>query len=583
MTNPAHAGNSLPSTTARFAGAFQTNDANGANCVNPNNLSNSCTCPGSTEPAYRLRILNDSSGANIVTGGNFQVCSVGQTGTTSEFFGAYQTDDPVPGGLTCRVKNGVTGACSCPAGSTDLAYRGLADTSTGSLVGTNIHICTKITGTPTYYGGAYQIKDSGVCTHANPDTGACSCPANFEPQKIRSMLAVGGGADAASTINICVPKRKNVTICPGVSADPTGNVAASDALQACVNATPAGGTLAIPAGTYLVNNKIEINKPMSLRTATVSDSEIQCGKSVPCATLLASSNFSGINGMLYVPHFGGVYIDHIAIDGNRFARLASDNARRCVDPNTFGGTLYGYNAQVMNCPGCKFTNSYSARALCGTGMEWNGDSATINNNLFVSNGDHETRLLWADGLTIHNANDSVIVNNTIVDSTDVGLMMGRLERSYVKSNMILQQRARTYAAFMISSFNSPNLGVYTNADMSFNYIGCEPGKCFYAVNLGGHAWKGDEPYIEGGTFANNTIVGGVIGLNVEGAGGGKPLITIYGNTITANQPDGVTTRCHPSSATPTVFSTRYNLGPDSMVTGTQVPTSRQETHNCIGD
>lgn len=577
----AHAANSLPATTAQFAGAFETSDSATSNCVNPNKLSNSCTCPGVSAPASTFRLLTDQYIPGTASGGNFQMCSTGSA--PNEFSGAYQADDPVPGGLACRVKNQRTGACSCPAGTYDLAYRALADTATGAILGTNLHICTTITASPTYYGGAYQINDDKTCTHANPDTGVCSCPANFEPQPIRTILAVGG-ANSGSTINLCVPARKVVTICPGHTADPTGNIPATDAIQACIYATPTNGTLNLPAGTYLVTKAIQIDRAMTLRTAGVSNTDPQCGKSTPCATLLADANFAGINGMLYIPFSNNVNVDHIAVDGNRWARLNSQNAKNCSTASVGGfvGSLYGYNAQVINCTNCSLTNSYSARALCGTAMEWNGTSAKIDNNTFLSNGQHEKALMWADGLTIHDASDSVITNNTIIDSSDVGLILGKLVRSYVKSNMVLQQRAKTFAAFMISSFGSPALGDFTGADLSSNYISCNPGTCFYAVNLGGHAWNGAEAYIGGGTFANNTIIGGVIGLNVDGVGVGKPLTTISGNSITSNQPDNVLTPCATGSPT-SIRSTRYNLSPDSKVAGTQVATANQVTHTCVGD
>ena len=58
------------------------------------------------------------------------------------FGGLYQQDDDAPGGQGCRAPNAATGTCSCPPGTSLLtSWRVLVDTVTGSYIGSHIGVC----------------------------------------------------------------------------------------------------------------------------------------------------------------------------------------------------------------------------------------------------------------------------------------------------------------------------------------------------------------------------------------------------------------------------------------------------------
>jgi len=575
----ATASNSLPPTQAAFGAAYEITDATtGNSCYNKNTLTNSCACPGGTPAAADLRVINDSGGAGTQRGGHFMVCSSGAPSGSSEFYGTYQQDDAVAGGLGCRRGNAITGACSCPAGTVDVSHRTLADSSAG-IIGSNIHVCTKVTSAPVSFGGSYEITDGNVCKSSNPMTGACSCPATFTKEMIRTQVDVTGGFTGA-TITMCVPPMQWVTICPGNTADPTGKTDVSAQINNCINATPSGGTLALPAGTYQVNSPIVINKPMSIRTQGVADTDVACGKSssVPCATFVSSSTFSAANGLLQSDGMRNVVIDHVVVDGNRFDRLGSASASACAADHN----QYGFNASVTNCATCTFQNSVSERALCGTGLQWSGSSATIKSNSFVANGDHFTHGLWSDGLTLVSADNGTISNNTAADNSDVGLIIGSSSNARVTNNMVTQTRGTAFAAFMLFSFSTSADANFTGATFSGNTINCSAGKCFYAVAIGNDPWlEAARPgAVYGGSFINNAVTGGVIGINAAGAGTSSNPVTVSGNTIATSQPDSPSNACVGSANT--VASSRFNRAPDAVIAGTQVVSSSQGTVQCLG-
>ena len=371
-----------------------------------------------------------------------------------------------------------------------------------------------------------------------------------------------------------------VTICPGNTADPTGKTDVSAQINNCIAATPSGGTLALPAGTYQVNSPIVISKPMSLRTQGVADTDAPCGKSssVPCATFISSSTFSAANGLLQVTPTNNVTIDHVVIDGNRFDRLGSASASSCAA----GHNQYGFNASVTKCTSCAFRNSVSERALCGTAMQWDGAFATITSNSFVANGDHFAQSMWSDGLTLIAADNSTVSNNTAADNSDVGLIIGAGQNSQITNNTVTQVRGTAFAAFMINSFQSSQSGNFTGATFSGNTINCSAGKCFYAVEIGDDPWlAASRPGATyGGSFTNNSVTGGVIGINADGAGTTGSPVTISGNTIATSQPDSSSNSC--GSNGKIVSSSRFNRAPDAVVAGTQVVSSVQDTVNCTG-
>ncbi len=567
----AHAGNSLPAQQVAFGGSFETTDfQNAGNCVNPNGHTFACSCPGGTAPKFSLRVINDSGGGNV----NF--CSSGAPAGSSEFYGVYQIDDAVAGGIGCRKANALTGSCSCPAGTYSEHMQTLVDTAGGTFINSNIYMCMKATSSWTSFGGVFQKDDNNSCRAPNQYTGGCSCPANFSAVTTR-VLVNGSGGQGGSTIYTCYPPAQSVQICPGQTADPTGRVDASTAINACISQTVAGGTLELPAGTYLLNTGIIINKAMTLKTSLVALTDEPCGNSTPCATFVASPTFSAANGLLATTSgLTGVTIDHIVLNGNRFARLSSAAANTCRSTDPLKAP--GFNANIQNCKSCKLTNSVSTRALCGTGMSFVGDKATISNNTFSYNGDHPSMV--ADGLTFSNATaaddvNSSITNNKFIDNTDVGLIMGSAKNGTITGNVVTQSQLVAYVGIMLDNFAGNWPGNYVGATVSGNTVNCAVDKCFYAVQIGAHTWYASPPTLLGGSVINNTITGGFFGINIDGAGTSTYPLTVANNTISGW---GTALGAYTCPSTGAVFTPgRINRSPHALLSASSTPVSPSDT------
>lgn len=353
-----------------------------------------------------------------------------------------------------------------------------------------------------------------------------------------ALAACGGGGDAPTSTSAAISAKTatpthtaaTIQICSGQSADPTGQVAASAAIQACIDQAGPGGSLELPAGTYLMDSQLRVVFPFTLRTQGLSASTRTCTDGADCATLRAAPSFGERYGILFVGANGAqverFVLDHVTLDGNRAARLTGAARDACVSGGN--NNSYGFNATVQNCSSCKLTYSASVNALCGTGMAWSGNGATIENNIFAHNGDHNAVSLWADGLSLQQSDDSAIRNNRMTDNSDVGLISFGAVRATITGNVITQSGAAAFAGFMLDSLESGN---FTDSEIANNTVNCAAGQCFFAVNIGPGPWYPANKPVFGGRFHDNTISGGTIGLNVSGTGGDAQLMYIGGNLL----------------------------------------------------
>lgn len=319
------------------------------------------------------------------------------------------------------------------------------------------------------------------------------------------------------------------TICPGVQATLDGNSDVSAALQQCISQTPNGGILEIPSGWYLIGNQVTISRRITLRTRGKAGSNQTCNiLANDCAWLFPTNNFYAQGGFLRVANTRNVTIDHIILTGAKNSRKYSSAANKCRQ----GQNSYGFNMQVINCLNCRFRYSVSRSALCGTGLEWTGDNATITRNNISDNGYEwpaDTNL-WADGLTVLDSDGARITHNTIANNTDVGLILGGARNAYVARNTILQQYTQAFAGFMLHSFNNTTSGDFRGALVTQNTIECGY-LCHFGMNLGPKAW---EPYSRstlGGTVTGNTIRKASMGINVDGAGTLSAKLVLYSNPV----------------------------------------------------
>lgn len=369
-----------------------------------------------------------------------------------------------------------------------------------------------------------------VPIHAPPLTG----PHRYAYELVREGVAWLGSPSPEHMIDVEAATGALVEICPGVMADPTGNASANTQLQACIDAAPAGSTLAIPPGIYRMSGVVTIAKPLTFATAGAASAAPSCldYDGPKCAVLRADATVSpssaGTRGFVRLgtlqTQVTSITLDHVVVDGARDGRLASPAASQCAQGNNGDGINIG-----ANCASCTVVGSGSARALCGSGLEWDGDMATISKTVFLGNGDHATQNMWSDGLTIHKSDGATVDQCRFVDDSDVGFISGGGVGAHYTNNYAGQFNQASFAALMLDNFNNGALGDFTNTTMTGNTVVCAA-PCHFGIELGPHPWY-PSPNIHGGSVTGNTVIGAHIEINAQGAGTVASPVVISGNTL----------------------------------------------------
>jgi hypothetical protein len=361
-----------------------------------------------------------------------------------------------------------------------------------------------------------------------------------------------------------------VEICAGVMADNGGATPASDAIQACLDATPDGGELALPPGAYRVTGLIRVGRGITLHTAGVATGAPAClvDGAPPCATLRADTNLVVTRGFVQLED-ANVTVEHIVIDGNRHARLSSDGAHQCAA----GNNGPGFNAISAGCTHCTLLMSATINALCGSGFEWNGADAFIGGNLVRDNGDHTTHNMWSDGITVTRTENAQVVSNYFADNSDVDLILGANRGGLVRQNTVVHGRQDSFAGVMLDNFNDTAPGDFVDAQVVENTIACN-GRCDYGIQIGPHPWYLSSN-IRGGTVAANAVDGARMGIDVDGAGTPDAPTTVTGNHV-GPSPSSASFLCG------TRPSARFNVAADSVVDlgAGPAPDAALTVHDC---
>ena len=376
---------------------------------------------------------------------------------------------------------------------------------------------------------------------------------------VRDGVAWLGQPSPQHTIDVEAAPASAITICNGQSADPSGTTDAHQAIQNCIDATASGGTLALPAGIYRLSAVVTIGHSMTLTTAN-SQNTPSCldYATSPCAVFRADAQDApnGARGFFRLgttsTQVSNVTLDHVVFDGNRTARLGTAMATACSQGNNGEGINVG-----SNCATCTLQHMASVRAICGTGMEWDGDGITVKDSWFAFNGDHATQNMWSDGLTIHKSNSGVVDSCTFVDNSDVDLISGGGTNAKYTNNVVEQLQQQAFAGIMLDNFNSSSLGDHTGAVVTSNLVSC-PVACHFGIELGPHPWY-PSPNIIGGSVSGNTVVGGYIQINAQGSGTNAQPTVITQNTLGAT-PSSASFQCGTVGGL-----TPLNIATDSIV------------------
>lgn len=391
-----------------------------------------------------------------------------------------------------------------------------------------------------------------------PDVNADGCvdsadvqalQSGFSPNSVESLAAVmhswGSGCQGA------------VVSCPKLAADVNTGKDASKDIKDCINLASSGGTVALPAGVYMVNSQVR-NLAHRSDTFTITtlgkkptDPPCNYGATHDCAEIRASANFNADGKSDYgVVAFLGtnITLDHIVVNGNKTARVNSNAWKRCNQANTSAGdTAAGYNITV-DVSGFKFTNSVSKNGLCASGLGLTGKNILVQRSAIVYNGTHNVNMMWSDGITSGDNNDNLqVLNSTFIDNTDVQLIVGPSKNTIIQNNTISHSNDPAGGSFgALAIYDWPvvttNNPTYAGSIISNNTINCGTSRnCGVGLLIGADPWAKVRPlHVSGATITNNIVVDGQAGISVDDA----TQNVIKNNTSTWTDPTRTTLKAN---------------------------------------
>lgn len=329
----------------------------------------------------------------------------------------------------------------------------------------------------------------------------------------------------------------------------------SAALAACLDSVPAFSIVNLPAGKYVIDQQLDINKPVYLRTLGKTIDSMGCSleNNRTCAELVAGKNvkpqarygFVNVNG-------ANVTLGHIVINGSKILRRNSEVGQICAQVlNDFGFNLTIFNNNFT------LYSSVTRDAVCATGLAMNlGNNIFIVNNTAAYNGVHHLPGLWADGITIIYSDSALVARNRLLDNTDVDLIFGGCENCLIEGNVIEHSdnyESSAFAAMMLYAFPGARSGNYNGTTTRDNHISCTNKRCGYGLYIGAESWTPAPVF--GGVVRDNTIDNAMLGFHIDKS---DPAVKIIDNLVT-NSGGSFSTSCG------TRQMASYNISPDSVV------------------
>lgn len=293
--------------------------------------------------------------------------------------------------------------------------------------------------------------------------------------------------------------------CP--AAIPTDYVSDDVALNACL---AGGGTITLAQGSpgYIIESGLFL---------TVNGTVFEGPGTNPAPQLIAHPNLAralltiGYNASFGgAPAVSGFTIRNLRFDGNKAMRAAL--LSQCLQNSN-----HGFNLKVN---GTSFTISHiqSENTTCGTALELVGSQFQVDNSSFSYNG---TSSNLADGITLLVCNDGVVENNTLVDNTDVSLIVGRASQPCrVRNNHLYQLSSTGLAGLMVHQFLANGSDSHVGLEMHDNTVFSNLNKLYIGLMVGGHAWSPSLTVLHAGNIHHNDIEGAVVLAAIDGINAG---------------------------------------------------------------
>jgi hypothetical protein len=328
-------------------------------------------------------------------------------------------------------------------------------------------------------------------------------------------------------------------------------------IQNCLDAAPVNGVVSLPPGVHNIGTGLHIDKSVTLNTQAAPG---PCSPGATfCATLRATANLYQIGGIVRVTASSAVILNYIIIDGNRAARLQSQAARECAA--SVNNRYAGINGNFENCADCAFTNSVTMNSLCASGMVVVGPRFVATYSTINNNGDHHTKNMWSDGMTVLNSPGVYINGCQFTDNSDVDLILGTGPATITNNWVRHSGCCPSFAAMMFDNFDGTAPGNFLNSVITANHILCN-GLCCFGIEAGPHPWYPSQNIL-GGNITNNEISGAGVLINVDGAGTAQYPLYLGDNRLSAPLPSF---SCLPLCGT-TQPGSALNISPESVVKG----------------
>jgi len=314
--------------------------------------------------------------------------------------------------------------------------------------------------------------------------------------------------------------------CAALAGMANRDVDASQVLQACIDATPVGGALALRPGRYVVGAPIALSRAISLSTVHAGRSEWRCGtqQKLRCATLVVHIRPS-VSTKLVMPfdvEADDVHIDHVIFSGMRATDPVSSTIL-CLSATQRalgGGVRVNGSNIVISDDVFRDFSCYSSLEIDG------GRNILISKNQFLNNGDHTSRMMWADGLTIHEGLSFIVKNNVFTNNTDVQLIIGGcIDCNIAENNMNHNRSAAggSFAELMLQAWPKATSGRFDGSQVSDNQIDCGPARrCGFGIMIGSAPWYAAPA--SGGAVIGNRVANAELGIDVDDLSGPMEII-----------------------------------------------------------
>jgi hypothetical protein len=224
---------------------------------------------------------------------------------------------------------------------------------------------------------------------------------------------------------------------------------------------------------------------------------------------------------------GGAKLRNVWVDGQRTD--PTDYSVDSVNVEMAGGAGATVSSdRLSNAVG--FTNLHSL----GTGESLPCTSTTITGNLVTAYSSSHTNQDWSDGISV-GCEHATVQNNTVIDATDVGIVLFRaypaVQKSTVAGNTILNAGNPAFGGIVAdplatSPNNSPS---FAGSSINHNTLWTGPGTYYHiGLSIGTAAWFHSPNIGTGASFTDNSVTGSVTeGLAVSG----MLNATATGNTL----------------------------------------------------